>query len=265
MQKPVEKDVVVEGQLMHYYHAESSTQKKNVVVFLHGWGSNSPLWFSSTLPLTEKGYELFFIDLPGFGKSQTPKKPFNLDDYARIVLNFLQKVEIAQPILVGHSFGGKISIRIASKKAIKLTGLVLVDSSGLPHTSFATQTKIRIAKTIRPIMKLPFMQGIRSHLLRFSGSDDYIAHPELKETFVHIIREHIEFELPRIEDKTLILWGGNDDNSYTPVSDVSVFHSLIPHAEAHIIQNVGHYCFLDAPEEFYETVLGFLESLHGKN
>ncbi|PIX68389.1 hypothetical protein COZ40_03530 [Candidatus Roizmanbacteria bacterium CG_4_10_14_3_um_filter_39_13] len=265
MQKPIEKDIVVDGQLIHYYHAEALAERKNTVVFLHGWGSNSPLWFSSTLPLTEKGYELLFIDLPGFGKSQSPKKPLHLDDYARIVLDFVQKLGIAQPILVGHSFGGKISIRIASKKVIKLTGLVLVDSSGLPHTSFATQTKIRIAKTVKPIMELSFMQGIRSHLLRFSGSDDYIALPELRETFVHIIREHIEFELPRIEAETLILWGGNDDNSYTPVSDVSVFHSLIPHAEAHIIQNVGHYCFLDAPKEFYETLLGFLESLHGKN
>lgn len=109
------------------------------------------------------------------------------------------------------------------------------------------------------------MQGIRSGLLRLSGSDDYIALPELRETFVNIISEHIEFELLKIEIKTLVLWGGNDENSYTPVSDVNTFHRLIPHAQIHLIQGAGHYCFLDAPEEFYETVLGFLESLYGKN
>ena len=109
------------------------------------------------------------------------------------------------------------------------------------------------------------MQGIRNSLLRLSGSDDYVALPELRETFINIIREHIEFELPQIEVKTLILWGGNDSNSYTPLSDVTVFNRLIPHAETHIIQNAGHYCFLDCPKEFYETLFAFLESLHGKN
>jgi len=234
MQKPLEKDIVVGDQMIHYYHASSRIQRKGTVVFLHGWGSNSTLWFSSTLKLAEEGYELYFFDLPGFGKSQTPIHPFHLDDYAQILFNCIQKLEIERPILIGHSFGGKTAVRIASKKAISLAGLVLVDSSGLPHTSFATQTKINIAKTVKPIMDLPLMKGIRSNLLRLSGSDDYIAFPELRETFVTIIREHIEFELPQVEDKTLILWGGEDDNSYTPVSDAEVYKRLIPHATAYL-------------------------------
>ena len=114
-------------------------------------------------------------------------------------------------------------------------------------------------------MDLPFMRGIKSSLIRLSGSDDYIALPELRETFINIIREHIEFELPQIADNTLILWGGDDDNSYTPVGDVEVFHRLIPDAKVHIIQGAGHYCFLDRPEEFYQAILEFIEPLHGKN
>lgn len=265
MQKPVEKDIVVDGLLIHYYYAEAVNKKKTSVLFLHGWGSNSPLWFSSVLQLSEQGYDLVFLDLPGFGKSQSPTKSFHLQDYADIVSHFIEKKEIQKPILIGHSFGGKITIRMASKKAIPLAGLVLVDSSGLPHISLVTKTKIKIAQTVKPMMSLPFMQGIRSSLLRISGSDDYVAFPQLRETFVNVVREHIEFELPQISDKTLILWGGDDNNSYTPVSDVPVFHRLIPHAEAHIIQNAGHYCFLDSPTEFYETLLGFIEKIDGKN
>lgn len=265
MQKPFEKDIVIEGQLIHYYHSEADSEKKGTLVFLHGWGSNSPLWFSSTLELTKKGYELYFFDLPGFGKSQTPSKSLQLQNYANIVSECLTKLEIINPILIGHSFGGKTAIRIASKKILQLAGLVLVDSSGLPHTSFTTQTKIKIAKTVKPLMDLPFMKGIRSNLLRLSGSDDYIAFPELRETFVNIIREHIQFELPSVECKTYIIWGGDDENSYTPVSDVSIFHRLIPHASAHIIQGAGHYCFLDKPKEFQSVLLTFLESLNGKN
>ena len=265
MQKPLERDMVVNGQLVHYYHVSPVGEQKGKLLFLHGWGSNSPLWFSSSLAFAEDGYELHFLDLPGFGRSQAPKKPFHLQDYADCVTSFMEKLEIESPVLVGHSFGGKTAVRIASMKIKHLAGLVLVDSSGLPHTSLATQTKIGIAKTIKPLMELPFMRGMRSSLLRLSGSDDYIAFPELRETFINIIREHIEFELPNIETKTLIVWGGDDENSYTPVNDVSVFKRLIPHAEAHIIQNAGHYSFLDNPTEFREVVLAFLNSIHGKN
>jgi pimeloyl-ACP methyl ester carboxylesterase len=265
MQKPLEKDVIVNDRLLHYYHMDSIGEKKGVLVFLHGWGSNSTLWFSSCLAFAKVGYELYFLDLPGFGKSQLPNKPFQLQDFADGVAEFIKKLEIYSPVLLGHSFGGKTAVRIASKKSFPLSGIILVDSSGLPHTSFVTQTKIGIAKTVKPLMDLPFMRGVRANLLRLSGSDDYTAFPELRETFVNIIREHIEFELPQIAVKTLIVWGGDDENSYTPVNDVSVFQHLIPHSEAHIIQNAGHYCFLDNPSEFYETVLEFLTSIHGKN
>jgi len=265
MNQPVEKDIVVDGQLLHYYHAESVVPKKSAVVFLHGWGSNSTLWFSSVIKLAEQGYELYFLDLPGFGKSQGPKAAYHLQNYADSVAQFIKKLEILNPVIVGHSFGGKTAVRIASKKIVPIAGLVLVDSSGLPHTSLSSQTKIKIANTVKPLMELPFMRGIKLSLLRLSGSDDYVANLGLRETFINIIREHIEFELPQIEAKTLILWGGNDDNSYTPLSDVMVFNRLIPHAETHIIQSAGHYCFLDQPQEFYETLLGFFELLNGKN
>lgn len=261
MTKPIEKDIVVDGHLIHYYHLAPTTEKKKTIVFLHGWGSNSALWFTSTLSFTDKGYELIYIDLPGFGKSQNPTRPFHLKDYTDVITQCLHKLDIVDPILVGHSFGGKIAVKVAAQKECTLSGLILVDASGLPHTSFVTQTKITIAKTVKPVMDLPFMQGIRSHLLRMSGSDDYIATPALRETFVNIISEHIEYDLPQITAKTLIVWGGNDENAYTPVSDVTVFHKLIPQAEVHIIEGAGHYCFLDAPHEFESTINEFVSSL----
>ena len=264
MKKPIEKDIVVADQLIHYYHVSPSNEKKSSFVFLHGWGAHSSLWFSSTVNLAGEGYELYFIDLPGFGKSQMPNKPFLLQEYADIVTTCMSKLEIQQPILVGHSFGGKTAVRIASSGTTHLSGLILVDASGLPHASLVTQTKIKIASTVKPIMNLPFMQGIRTGLLRLSGSDDYVALPELRETFINIISEHIEFELPKIQNKTLILWGENDDNEYTPASDVEVFHRLIPQSEVHIIQNARHYSFLDGPTDFYDTVLQFAQSLNGK-
>ena len=265
MQKPKEHDIVVEGQLIHYYHAEPSGEKKGTLVFLHGWGSNSPLWFSSTVKLIEHGYELYYLDLPGFGKSSSPRHAFFLSDYAHIITQVMEKLEIEKPILVGHSFGGKIAVRITSKKHIPLAGMVLVDSSGLPHTSLITKVKIGIAKTVKPVTNLSFMQGVRSTLLRVAGSDDYVAFPEARETFVNIIREHVASELGEISLPTLVLWGGNDDNSYTPPSDATVFTNGIAGAHMKIIDQAGHYCFLDQPTIFFQALFSFVEQNYGKN
>lgn len=262
MQKPIEKDIVVDGQLVHYYQVETRIQKKNTLIFLHGWGSNSTLWFSSTLTLAEQGYELIFLDLPGFGKSQTPKKPFHVEDYAHIVSLFVQKLGIEQPVLIGHSFGGKTAVRITSKKMIPISGLILVDASGLPHTSFITQAKIRVAKTVSPLFRIPILKELRTGLLRLSGSDDYVAFPELRETFITIIQEHIQGELSQINVPTLIVWGRDDKNSYTPLTDASVFQQAIPHAKMIIIDKAGHYVFLDQSHHFNDALSSFIESLH---
>ena len=262
MQKPRERDIVVGAQLVHYYQVDSVGPQKNTLVFLHGWGSNSPLWFPSTLSLAEKGYELIFIDLPGFGRSQNPQKPFFLEEYAETVAGVVEKLEIRSPIVIGHSFGGKTAIRIASKQMVPLPGLVLVDSSGLPHTSFRTQVKIGIAKTVKPIFSIPLLQGVRTGLLRLSGSDDYVAFPELRETFINIISEHVTEELSRIAVPTMVIWGERDDNSYSPVGDAAVFQKNIQNTHIRIIKNAGHYCFLDQQQEFTDSLSSFVESIH---
>lgn len=266
MQKQVEKDIVVDGELLHYYEAKGvETEHTDTIVFLHGWGSNSTLWFSSTLPLIEHGYRLIFVDLPGFGKSQNPRQSLHLEDYAKTISRFIQKLEITNPIVVGHSFGGKVATRIASRKMIPLHGLVLVDASGLAHTSRLTKTKIQIAKTIGPLFRLPILKDFKAGLLRLSGSDDYVAFPALKETFVNIIREHVEDELSHINTSTLVVWGANDSNSYTPVHDAAVFHKKIVNSGLHIIKSAGHYVFLDQPNEFLNVLLSFLKGINGKS
>lgn len=145
MTQPAEKDTIVEGQLVHSYWVEPTSTPIKTLLFLHGWGAQSTLWFASTQVLAEKGYALVYLDLPGFGKSESPKHPFHLDDYAHIVSAFIAKHELDSPLLIGHSFGGKTAVRITSKKTVKLDGLILVASSGLPHTSSISQTKIRMS------------------------------------------------------------------------------------------------------------------------
>ena len=254
--------MVVNDLLLTYYEMGTGS---HTILFLHGWGSNSTLWFKSVAPILGPAHRFVFLDLPGFGKSESPKHALSLNDFVEYVSTFCHKREIAPVTVVGHSFGGKVAIRLTTAHSQYIKGLVLVDSSGLPHTSTLTRAKIAAAKTLKPIFSLPFMHDARHTVLRLMGSDDYVADPKLRETFVRIIQEHITEDLTRVASPTLIIWGAQDDNEYTPVTDATVLHQAIKGSTVTIIPGASHYSFMDNSVEFQKALGAFIAQLYGKN
>ena len=120
------------------------TGSGNPIILLHGWGASSTIFESITNILKTK-YTIYTIDLPGFGKSDEPDKPYNLDDYVDLLYQFIIDLDIYNPILLGHSFGGRIAIKFAS--LYNVSKLILVDSAGLKQKNFIkTKTKILLYK-----------------------------------------------------------------------------------------------------------------------
>ena len=86
----------------------------NAIVYLHGWGQNIEMMEPIANPFV-KTHRLIILDLPGFGKSEEPKTEWSLEDYVEMIHSLLDSLNIKNPSLVGHSFGGKLSIIYASK------------------------------------------------------------------------------------------------------------------------------------------------------
>jgi len=80
-------------------------KKGRPIVFLHGWKQNSHS-FATLVPFLYKGYRLFLLDLPGFGKSEFPPLGFSSFNYAKAVSGWLKEKKLKKVILVGLSFGG---------------------------------------------------------------------------------------------------------------------------------------------------------------
>lgn len=258
-----EKQVVVHELLTTYYYSEG---KGKPLVFLHGWGSNSTFWFKAIDKIVGAGYRLYFLDMPGFGKTEMPQDAFTTQKYAEFVTAFIDKLGIDDYVLIGHSFGGKVAVKIASTHTdSRLSGLVLVDASGLPHTSVLTKLKAKAAHTLRPLFTPRIMQSARNKLLRFFGSDDYVAVPQLRQTFINIIQEHITFDLPKIKSPTLIVWGAEDDNEYSPPEDAHIFHKHIHNSQLCMIDGAKHYSFMDKPVDFQKVIIEFVTQVYGKN
>ncbi|MDO8600819.1 MAG: alpha/beta hydrolase [bacterium] len=252
-----EKNIILNNLLTHYYAWKNPGRGSCALLFLHGWRSGGAVWFPIIPALLQQtSCDIYTLDLPGFGKSQTPPSSFSLDDYREIIKAFVQKLGLARVVLVGHSFGGRITIKCATAYPNFFQKIVLVDSAGVRMRDKNLRTKNLIAKIVKPFFRLPLISRLRKPLYGVIGSEDYLATPELREVFVSIINEDLQPLLSGINAKTLIVWGENDD--VTPIEAAEIMQKEIPHAELTILPDAGHFSFLDQKEKFINTLVQFL-------
>lgn len=100
------------------------------VLVLHGWGANIDTVLS-IVNLLKPYFKVYALDLPGFGASTIPTQVFGSEDYVRVVKEFIEMMEIEKIILIGHSFGGKLSILLGANYPETVDKIVLVNSAGL--------------------------------------------------------------------------------------------------------------------------------------
>ncbi len=216
------------------------------LIFLHGWRSNKEAWLPIAHYMKNAGYRLIFIDLPGFGASETPKRPYTLHDYTETVRIFAEKLDIKVHAVIGHSAGARIAAKLAAESPDFINKLVLVASGGARPAFVGL--KACLAKIAKPFFAMGFMAPLRKKLYAAMGAEDYLATPDLQKTFVNIINENLDPLLPRIKTDTLIVWGDKDVTA--PLTYGKHIAKLIPSARLEIIENAGHYCFSEKPEKF---------------
>jgi pimeloyl-ACP methyl ester carboxylesterase len=166
-------------------------------------------------------------------------------------------LELKNVIIVGHSFGGRVGIKLASEHPELISKLVLVDSAGF--ASKATKKKFYriIAKIVKPIFKPKTMQGLRRKIYQKIGAEDYLATPELQTTFVNIVTEDLTADMADIRLPTLVIWGRNDKD--TPVRQGERMYATIFNSQLVILEHAGHFSFIDQPQRFAEVLKKFIK------
>jgi pimeloyl-ACP methyl ester carboxylesterase len=184
------------------------------VVALHGWGRTGSD-FSGILD----GLDGVAIHLPGFGPTAPPDAVWGTDDYARVVAEAIEP--LGPVVLVGHSFGGRIAVRLAASRpelvsAIVLTGapLVRLTPPSKPALSF------RLAKALNRMGVIPdkVLESRRAK----SGSADYnAAQGIMRDILVKTVNENYDADLARITVPTWLVWGENDTAAPTAAGKVA--------------------------------------------
>lgn len=236
-----------------YYEEQGESNNDFDCLLIHGWGTNAQsLRFIRNI--LSKKYRTISIDLLGFGQSDDLKRSFNVSDYVEIVAKLIHKLNIKNVCLVGHSYGGRIIIKMNNKNDLlfNIKQNVLIDSAGIKH-----KKKKNIKSYIYSFLKnfymlLPLQNDIREkkieELKNKFGSSDYRNAPHfLRDTLVKSVNEDLSGYVKNINVKTLIIWGENDKD--TPIEDGLFIKNNIKNSEIHIVKNAAHFPFNDSPFE----------------
>lgn len=172
------------------------------------------------------------------------------------------KLGLSNPVLLGHSFGGRVGILFASRREV--SKLILVDAAGIkPRRKPSYYIKVYSFKLMKMLMKLRYgaegaKKRIEAERARRGSADYAAASPMMRSILSKCVNEDFKSALPSIKAPTLLIWGEND--TATPLGDAKTMERLIPDAGLVSFPGCGHYSFLDNPVQFAAVLRSFLNS-----
>jgi pimeloyl-ACP methyl ester carboxylesterase len=234
------------------------------VLMLHGWGSNMQPFMPLVKHLSPY-YKVYALDLPGFGQSEEPSTPWEVDDFVNFIMKFTKEMGIEKAILIGHSFGGECIIKLANitNLPFQINKIILMGSAGIRRPKTIKQKmKIKTYKLGKWFLKLKPVKLLYpdafEHFQSKSGSADYrAASPLMRQSFVKVVNEVLgEHYFRNVTPPTLLIWGEND--TATPLKDGQYMEQTMKDAGLVTIKNAGHYVFLDQQYTVHKVIDSFL-------
>lgn len=231
------------------------------VLLLHGWGASFDTYKGVIASLRDR-CRVVAVNFPGCGQSETMKEPWNLEDYCDFCLEFMEKVSLQNPIIIGHSHGGRVTLKMTAERLVNPPKIVLFDSAGLiPKKSAKQKFKAKSFKAIKTVLTLPVIKNYSDGLLNkaraYYGSADYNAAPEvLRQTLVSLVNTDLRDILPNITCPTLLIWG--DKDTATPLEDAKTIEGLIPDAGLCVLEGTGHFSFCEKPYQAHKILESFI-------
>lgn len=226
------------------------------LILLHGWGQNIEM-MKPLADHLQQFFHVYIIDFPGFGESEEPSTPWGVEDYATALREFVVKLKIENPILLGHSFGCRVAITYASQYPVKQ--MLLTGAAGLPSKkSPMYYARVYTFKTLKRLCKLPGLTQYQEALRKYFGSTDYKnTSGVMRTTFVKVVNHNVKGMLPKLTMPVLLVFGENDDA--TPLWMGKVMEKEIPDAGLVVFEGAGHYAYLEQLPRFLRVCDAFFE------
>lgn len=230
------------------YYEKYGNSKKTILI-LPGWGDTRKT-FNNIIEHFKEEYSIYILDYPGFGNSIIPNKDLTIYDYTNIIIDLMASENIKDPIIIAHSFGGRIATLLTGYYKEKISKLVLIDTASIkPKQTIKSRLKklsYKILKNIKILIPKRKRADFSKKLLKIFASKDYQTLPQgMHQTFKNIVNEDLKDYIKEIESETLIIWGEKDEA--TPLKDGIKFKNLIKNSALIIYPKSGHFSYLEQP------------------
>lgn len=257
----MDKDISILGLNIRYTDSGSG---RYTVILMHGWGCSHATLASVEKVALQTGCRVINIDFPGFGQSQEPPTVWGVEDYTRFLEEFISALGVECPILLGHSFGGRVGILYASRHH-DVKALILVDSAGIkPRRTLKYYWRVYTFKTMKRLMYVVYGRDEAERRLdvrraKAVSSDYASASPMMRRILSKVVNEDLTGDLSKITAPALLVWG--EEDTATPIADARKMERMIPGAGLVAFPGCGHYSFLDNPVQFAAVLRSFLGSI----
>ena len=225
------------------------------IFIIHGWTYTLFKWDKFIELIKATGLEPVILKVPGL--TEAYDKPLSLNDYVEWLKNKLSVEE--NPIVIGHSNGGRIAIAFCEKYPDKIGKLILEDSAGIYPNRWPKRFKRTAFKVLANVgKKVTSSEFLRKLMYKLAGEADYKNAPiHMRQTLTNLVSVDLTPALEKISIPTLIIWGGKD--KATPLADSKIMHEKIKSSQLYIIEEAGHSPHFSHPDLVSKKVLEFIQ------
>jgi 4,5:9,10-diseco-3-hydroxy-5,9,17-trioxoandrosta-1(10),2-diene-4-oate hydrolase len=272
---------------LNYFEAGRATEAGAglPLVMLHGGGPGASAWsnFGPCLPAFAARFRTLLVDQPGFGDSDKPEVTGHFFEFSADALAaMLDEIGVEKVHLLGNSLGGGTAVRFALKYPKRVGRLVLMGPGGLSLNVFSpdpTEGIKRLYDFGAP--PGPSKEKLEAFMRTMVVDQSLITDELVEQRFAHatapgaaeaMASMGASFAKPdtyedgflwreayKLRQPVLLTWGRED--RVNPLDGALAGLKLIPKASLHVFPNCGHWAQIEAAEEFFAVVTGYL-SLH---
>lgn len=256
---------------MRFFYRELGNPEARTIFIAHGWLGLSEHWLKFGEYLADSGFHVIIPDLPNHGRSFHTDM-FSYDSMARFLYDFLSNHSFGKPILIGHSMGGKIIMKMADFYPQEYQCVIVVDILPKSYPELCQRGSIAdVIKQTKPEL-FRYRKDLLEHFRQFVSDKGWLAllmqnveneHNVLKwRSNAPVLAEYMNevagsVELHKSSVPALLIRG--DRSEFTPMEDLDLFTSFYERSEIVTITNASHWVFVDRPAVFMKEIANYLE------
>lgn len=238
------------------------------IIFIHGFCENLEIW-ESFVQKIEGEFQIVTLDLPGFGRSELESNAISIDQIGTLINNWVVEQRFDNPILVGHSLGGYVSLAMMSQNPEFFSGLVLLHSTARADTEEKKQNRNKVKAFVRENGLQPFFDSFVPGLYYLKDHSSIpLAHKIASQTsestflaYTNAMRDRLPREdiLSHAKVPILIIAGQND--AIIDVKSLEEQAQLNEKIGFYSLPKVGHMGLFEAENDVVKIITNFAKQV----